>query len=598
MPHPRIPGFATLKRANQLQLNDQETRPETREKGISLVESLSLRSVTTAKTCGLRIVNNSPGGGRQENVLAKVPGLEGTYAAIIDNQDSLLEAYRMLTRGRLSVIFSVPPNGSGASMATSEIPWSVLKAPGEATVALEAGSNGGKVFGDAETVVADDETVVGDKESAKKGADEETGEASPEPTAANHPNQPENDPDVLYPDLVGHERRVCRRRTQIYHLRRRALIIGAPLEDLEPGNPQQENVLQNNDAEQPDVQQDTPQQDALQQDAIQQNAPQQENDSQDNEIPQDALPLGDTSLNGHQHAESQQVSVLRSGAARARRNRWSIGPSTSSESGSQQNNLQQNDAGHQDIQHGCMSFKSLFCCPWFRRRSAGTDRPNEEQEPFINGAQPEDLERGEPQQGTCLQNNDAEQPDVQQDTPQQDASQQDALQKDAPQQDVPQPDALQQDVPQQGEHSDGMTSFPPFQDPSDRDQGVNEANDNQNNETQNSTDSQRDDDTQQEGPEQSSDPGSNSDDTVPFPAYVDPFVGSQDVGNRSDEVPPTNDTQINEAQNSTDSQLDDNPQQGVPRQDIPQQEAPQHSGAQRTGTQPNVNSGQGQKSLT
>ncbi|KAH7177308.1 hypothetical protein DER46DRAFT_654568 [Fusarium sp. MPI-SDFR-AT-0072] len=201
MPHPRIPGFAALKRANEL--NDQEARPEIQEKGISLVESLSLRGVTTDKTSGLRIVNNSPGGGRQENVLAKVPGLEGTYAAVIDNQDSLLEAYRMMTRGRLSVVFAVPPNGSGVSMTTAEIPWSVLKASEEAAVAPEAESNGVQAFEDAETVVVDDKTVVGDNEIAEKGADEETSETSPKPTAANHLSQPGNNPDVPYPDLAG-----------------------------------------------------------------------------------------------------------------------------------------------------------------------------------------------------------------------------------------------------------------------------------------------------------------------------------------------------------------------------------------------------------
>ncbi|KAH7226161.1 hypothetical protein BKA60DRAFT_615968 [Fusarium oxysporum] len=32
----------------------------------------------------------------------------------------------MMQRGRLSIIFAVPPNGSGFSMTTTEIPWSVL----------------------------------------------------------------------------------------------------------------------------------------------------------------------------------------------------------------------------------------------------------------------------------------------------------------------------------------------------------------------------------------------------------------------------------------------------------------------------------------
>ncbi|EMT68014.1 hypothetical protein FOC4_g10012415 [Fusarium odoratissimum] len=189
MPHPRIPGFAALKRANKL--NDQEARPEIQEKGISLVESLSLRGVTTEKTSGLRIVNNSPGGGRQENVVAKVPGLEGTYAAVIDNQDSLLEAYRMITRGRLSVIFAVPPNGSGASMTTAEIPWSVLKASEEAAPSQTEEKEKDDEE-DSATIVADDETVIGGDESTGKVAKKAKNEASPQTTTANHDNQPEN----------------------------------------------------------------------------------------------------------------------------------------------------------------------------------------------------------------------------------------------------------------------------------------------------------------------------------------------------------------------------------------------------------------------
>jgi hypothetical protein len=56
-----------------------------------------------------------------------VPGVEGTYAAIIDNPESLMEVYKMMPRGKLGIIVAVPPSGSGASMTSSEI-RSVFKA--------------------------------------------------------------------------------------------------------------------------------------------------------------------------------------------------------------------------------------------------------------------------------------------------------------------------------------------------------------------------------------------------------------------------------------------------------------------------------------
>ncbi|KAF5723785.1 hypothetical protein FMUND_1521 [Fusarium mundagurra] len=202
MPHPRIPGFAALKRANQGA--NQETRPEPQNKGVTLVESLALRSVTTEKTSGLRLVNNSPGGGRQENVVAKVPGVEGTYAAVIDNAESLLEVYKMMPRGKLSIIVAVPPNGSGASISSSEIPWSVLKAREDEAAAIpdtpENENDGALALDDDDTVVGDDETVVGEGHSPKKGAREEDNETTPQPT---HTTQTATELEVPYPDLVG-----------------------------------------------------------------------------------------------------------------------------------------------------------------------------------------------------------------------------------------------------------------------------------------------------------------------------------------------------------------------------------------------------------
>ncbi|KAI8413245.1 hypothetical protein FOFC_06520 [Fusarium oxysporum] len=54
------------------------------------------------------------------------PSAVGVRDHRIDNSESLSEAYRMMPRGRLSIIFAVPPNGSGFSM-TTEIPWSELR---------------------------------------------------------------------------------------------------------------------------------------------------------------------------------------------------------------------------------------------------------------------------------------------------------------------------------------------------------------------------------------------------------------------------------------------------------------------------------------
>ncbi|KAF5982384.1 hypothetical protein FCOIX_3682 [Fusarium coicis] len=78
------------------------------------------------------------GGETVQLIIAKFSGLEGTYSAVIDNPESLLEAYRMLPRGKTSVTVAMSPNGSGASMTTAEIPWSVLRAPETKCNELEA----------------------------------------------------------------------------------------------------------------------------------------------------------------------------------------------------------------------------------------------------------------------------------------------------------------------------------------------------------------------------------------------------------------------------------------------------------------------------
>ncbi|SCN87055.1 uncharacterized protein FFMR_08527 [Fusarium fujikuroi] len=47
------------------------------------------------------------------HVVAKVPGLEGTYSAIIDNPRSLIDAYKMIPRGKIIIIIiiAMPVNG-------------------------------------------------------------------------------------------------------------------------------------------------------------------------------------------------------------------------------------------------------------------------------------------------------------------------------------------------------------------------------------------------------------------------------------------------------------------------------------------------------
>ncbi|KAF5537736.1 hypothetical protein FMEXI_9725 [Fusarium mexicanum] len=276
MPHPRIHGFAALKkRANQPE--NQDVRLETEQKGITMVESMTLRAVNNEKTSGLRLINNSLGGGRQENVVAKVPGVEGTYAAIIDNAESLLDVYKMMPRGKISIIVAVPPNGSGASMTSTEIPWSVLKAAEEQDVAAtESAIDAVAAPDDDATVVGDDDTVIGEDDRPKKGDVKENDETTPEPSTT---ITPATNPEVLYPDLAvtdilqAMNAECARKRTLVTHptrrvKRRRAGSTASkrpseeqPInEDPEGGEPPQEIEPPNNDSVQPGVQQDGPQQ--------------------------------------------------------------------------------------------------------------------------------------------------------------------------------------------------------------------------------------------------------------------------------------------------------------------------------------------------
>lgn len=201
MTHPKIPNFAAMKRSSQA--GNQHARPVPEPKGLTFVESMTLKGVNSEKSSGLRLVNNSPGGGRQENVIAKVPGLGGTYSAIVDNPGSLMDAYNILPRGKISVIFAVTPNGSGVNMTSTEIPWSVLKAQEDdaATATTENVIDQVQALDDDETVIGDDETVVGENDIPKKGTVGENNETTREPTTTT--TQPASDPNALYPDLAG-----------------------------------------------------------------------------------------------------------------------------------------------------------------------------------------------------------------------------------------------------------------------------------------------------------------------------------------------------------------------------------------------------------
>ncbi|EXM34252.1 hypothetical protein NW760_009422 [Fusarium oxysporum] len=100
-----------------------------------------------------------------------------------------------------------------------------------------------------------------------------------------------------------------------------------------------------------------------------------------------------------------------------------------------------------------MSFNSFFCCRCFRRSCVRINSPSE---------QPEDLERGEPQQENDLQNNETPEDDDQHGEPQQES---DLQHNDARQPDIQHSDT-EQDVPQQDSdpkpHIDALSQFPRY----------------------------------------------------------------------------------------------------------------------------------------
>ncbi|KAM0546023.1 hypothetical protein ACHAPJ_011037 [Fusarium lateritium] len=107
----------------------QQNKPH--QGGITLVDSMSLRSIrqdSQPDPPSLKVVSNSKGGGRQDNIIAKVPGLQTTYAATINNQQSLLEIYNMMPGKKLSIIVAVAPvGGNDVPTTTTELDWSILQ---------------------------------------------------------------------------------------------------------------------------------------------------------------------------------------------------------------------------------------------------------------------------------------------------------------------------------------------------------------------------------------------------------------------------------------------------------------------------------------
>ncbi|KAI7765741.1 hypothetical protein LZL87_000854 [Fusarium oxysporum] len=193
-----------------------------------------------------------------------------------------------------------------------------------------------------------------------------------------------------------------------------------------------------------------------------------------------------------------------------------------------------------------MSFKAFCCCRCTRRSRVGIDRPSEEA--LINGMQPEDLERGEPQQENDLQNNE-----VQHDVDQHDSD---------PQQDSD-PES----------HSDATIPFPPYDDdPSSED--VSQTND-----TQNATGSRRDDETQQDDTQSENDLEQDND----AQSGDNRSDGDEHDNTQRDDVPQANDIPTNGTQDGTDSQRDHScAQHNGPRPaaDLRQDHETQHNGPQ------------------
>jgi hypothetical protein len=100
-----------------------------------------------------------------------------------------------------------------------------------------------------------------------------------------------------------------------------------------------------------------------------------------------------------------------------------------------------------------MSFNSFFCSRCFRRSCVRINSTSE---------QPEDLERGEPQQENDLQNNETPEDDDQHGEPQQES---DLQHNDARQPDIQHSDT-EQEVPQQDSdpkpHIDALSQFPRY----------------------------------------------------------------------------------------------------------------------------------------
>ncbi|KAF4340191.1 hypothetical protein FBEOM_5888 [Fusarium beomiforme] len=180
-------------------------------KRIALVDSVGLRRITTNTSSGIKVVNNSSGGGRQDNVLAKVPGLGHTYAGTVDNLKSLTEAYKIMPKGKLSIIFAVNPNGSGAPTSTTRLDWSILKGSGEPASEEDEEpdeDNHQQSVDDDETVVAEDEELEEgeaheDSQMPEKQNDKPPTEETAPPSPPHQDQTPISISKTSYDDLFG-----------------------------------------------------------------------------------------------------------------------------------------------------------------------------------------------------------------------------------------------------------------------------------------------------------------------------------------------------------------------------------------------------------
>ncbi|KAG5752809.1 hypothetical protein H9Q70_004558 [Fusarium xylarioides] len=101
-----------------------------------------------------------------QHIVAKLPGLEVAYSAVIENAENLLDIYKIMPSGKINVIVVVPSNRPGASMTTAEIPVVGPQCTRGRSCRARTKGNGLEALVDEEMVVGDDETVIGDRRLA------------------------------------------------------------------------------------------------------------------------------------------------------------------------------------------------------------------------------------------------------------------------------------------------------------------------------------------------------------------------------------------------------------------------------------------------